>query len=65
MLPTIDRVYDNSLAREHLGWRPRHDFGQVIAKLRTDDDFRSSLTRAIGSKGYHAETFAQGPYPIE
>ena len=26
---------------------------------------RSPLAQAIGSKGYHAETFAHGPYPVD
>jgi len=26
---------------------------------------RSPLAQAIGSKGYHAEAFAEGPYPVE
>ncbi len=60
MLPSIDRVYDNARARSRLGWRPRHDFRSVIAR----DDIRSPLARAIGSKGYHAQVFADGPYPV-
>lgn len=49
----------------HLGWQPRYDFAYVIERLRANEDFRSSLALAIGSKGYHAEVFAEGPYPIE
>lgn len=65
MLPVIDRVYDNALARTELGWQPRHDFAAVIERLGIGDDIRSPLARAIGSKGYHAESFADGPYPVE
>ncbi len=36
----------------------------AIASLRADEDFRSALARAVGSKGYHAETFTEGPYPV-
>jgi UDP-glucose 4-epimerase len=64
MFPRIDRVYVNDRARAELGWMPRTDFARVIASLRADEDPRSPLARAIGSKGYHAETFADGPYPI-
>lgn len=64
MSPVIDRVYVNDRARRELGWQPRHDFGAIIARLRAGDDPRSRLAREIGAKGYHAETFADGPYPI-
>jgi UDP-glucose 4-epimerase len=54
MLPSIDRVYVNQRARHELGWRPRHDFASVVARLAAgDDDFRSPLARTIGAKGYH------------
>jgi UDP-glucose 4-epimerase len=54
MLPTIDRVYVNERAWRELGWRPQHDFASVIARLAAgENDFRSALARAVGSKGYH------------
>jgi len=59
----IDRVYVNTLARNELGWQPRHDFQSAIRKLSAREDFRSPLARAVGSKGYHATTFSEGPYP--
>ena len=65
MFPGIDRVYVNDRAREELGWQPRYDFGWVIKCLKTGEDFRSPLARVIGSKGYHDEVFAEGPYPVE
>jgi nucleoside-diphosphate-sugar epimerase len=65
MFPGIGRVYVNDRARSELGWQPRHDFNTVLAALRRGDDPRSPLTRAIGSKGYHAQIFADGPYPVE
>ncbi|HYR43635.1 MAG TPA: NAD(P)-dependent oxidoreductase [Terriglobia bacterium] len=65
MFPAIDRVYVNSRATTELGWRPRYDFQLVIDRLRASEDFRSALTHAVGSKGYHRETFAEGPYPVE
>lgn len=64
MFPYLDRVYVNERARRELGWRPRYDFGSVIASLRAGEDPRSPLARAIGSRGYHAEAFADGPYPV-
>jgi hypothetical protein len=36
-----------------------------VASLTSGGDPRSALARAVGSKGYHAETFADGPYPVE
>jgi nucleoside-diphosphate-sugar epimerase len=65
MFPGIDRVYVNDRARSELGWEPRYDFGRVIELLRKDEDPRSDLARAIGSKGYHRGVFADGPYPVE
>ena len=65
MFPSIDRVYVNERARNELGWRPRHDFRYVLEQLKATGDFRSLLARQVGSKGYHAEKFAAGPYPAE
>jgi UDP-glucose 4-epimerase len=65
MFPSIDRVYINTRAREELGWQPRYNFGYVLDRLRAGEDPRSPLARAVGSKGYHASTFARGPYPVE
>src|SRR5262249_5705332 len=62
---SIDRVYVNELARIQLGWRPRHDFRSAIHSLRSQRDFRSPLALAVGSKGYHAMTFSEGPYPTD
>jgi UDP-glucose 4-epimerase len=61
---TIDRVYVNELARNELGWLPRHDFRSAIQRLHAREDFRSPLARAVGSKGYHSITFSSGPYPV-
>jgi len=60
----IDRVYDSRGAQDALGWRPTYDFAHVLASLRRGEDVRSPLARAVGSKGYHGETYAEGPYPV-
>ena len=60
-----DRVYDNARARRDLGWVPRYDFGIVLTSLQADEDPRSPLARDVGSKGYHAQTFTDGPYPVD
>lgn len=64
MFPSIDRVYVNDKAQRELGWRPRHDFDYVLEQLRAGAEVRSALSLAIGSKRYHAQTFADGPYPV-
>lgn len=53
MFPRLDRVYVNARARADLGWRPRYDFASALACLREGRDFRSTLARAVGAKGYH------------
>ncbi|MGA8440652.1 MAG: NAD(P)-dependent oxidoreductase [Candidatus Sulfotelmatobacter sp.] len=65
MFPGIDRVYVNERGRKDLGWSPRYDFSYVLDRLKAGADSRSSLARTVGSKGYHAETFAEGPFPVE
>jgi nucleoside-diphosphate-sugar epimerase len=53
MAPSIDRVYDNALARRELGWRPKWDFEAVMARLGETGGIRGPLARIIGEKGYH------------
>jgi len=53
MFPSIGRVYVNARARADLGWTPRHDFRTVLDALKSGEDPRSPLARAIGMKGYH------------
>lgn len=65
MLPSIDRVYVNERARTELEWHPTYDFAHVIELLGRSEDYRSAIARSVGSKGYHAEQFAEGPYPTE
>jgi len=65
MFPGIDRVYVNERARRELGWHPRYDFSYVLGRLSGDEDPRSALAQSVGSKGYHAEIFSEGPYPVE
>ena len=65
MLPGIDRVYVNSRARDELAWRPLFDFRHVLDCLRREEEVFSPLATAIGSKGYHQQSFDEGPYPVE
>jgi UDP-glucose 4-epimerase len=65
MFPSIDRVYVNERARKELGWMPRYDFPSIIDGLKRDDEVRSPLAQLVGSKGYHGQVFADGPFPVE
>ena len=65
MFPSVDRVYDNARARIELGWHPQYNFGDILERLKADEDPRSPLARIIGLKGYHVQAFADGPYPVE
>jgi nucleoside-diphosphate-sugar epimerase len=65
MFPTVDRVYLNDRARNELGWNPRYTFSTILEHLKVNDNSQSSLSRLIGSKGYHTTRFAEGPYPVE
>ena len=65
MFPTIDRVYDNAKARDELGWRPRHDFASKLADIAAGRPLSSPLARAVETKGYHDQAFADGPFPVE
>jgi UDP-glucose 4-epimerase len=64
MFPSIDRVYDNALARQDLGWRPKWDFAAIVERMRATGDIRGPLARQVGVKGYHAERFEGAPYPV-
>jgi UDP-glucose 4-epimerase len=64
MFSSIDRVYDNALARRDLGWRPEWDFSAIVERLRATGDMRGPLARQVGVKGYHAEHFEGAPYPV-
>jgi UDP-glucose 4-epimerase len=64
LFPEIDRVYVNDRARRELGWRPEFDFAHVLNCLRDGRDFRSTLARDVGAKGYHDTLFDDGPYPV-
>lgn len=64
IFPRIDRVYDNGRARAQLGWSPRYAFAHQLSRLQADEDPRSPLARAIGSKGYHPHGLAGKPYAI-
>ena len=56
MFGSIDRVYVNERARTELDWMPRYDFRFALARLAAGDDPRSPLARAVGAKGYHADS---------
>ena len=53
---SIERVYVNAKARRELGWAPVYDFRSALDRLSVGEDYRSSLARDVGAKGYHAAT---------
>lgn len=65
MFPAIERVYVNAKARRDLGWRPKYDFGTVLALLAQGESYLSEIARVVGRKGYHRESFEDGPYPVQ
>lgn len=64
MFDRIDRVYVNEAARRDLGWTPEYDFDRVLARHRAGRSPLSELATVVGSKGYHDQTFGDGPYPV-
>lgn len=64
MSPGIDRVYVNEKARQELGWAPKYDFKHILERLKSGEGVRSPMAQLIGAKGYHAEGFSEGPYPV-
>lgn len=64
MFPEIDRVYVNEKARKELGWQPKHDFNSIVDLLKRNESIKSPLAQLIGAKGYHSQTFEEGPYPV-
>jgi nucleoside-diphosphate-sugar epimerase len=65
MFPSLDRVYVNELARTELDWKPKYDFASILNRLDAGETPMSPLALLIGKKGYHAEKFSEGPYPVE
>lgn len=65
MFPSIDRVYVNEKACHELGWRPKHNFADVLSRLETGGEVLSPLAKTIGAKGYHEIEYADGPYPVD
>lgn len=53
---SIERVYVNANARHELDWAPVNDFRSALDRLSAGEDYRSSLARDVGAKGYHAAT---------
>ena len=50
---SLDRIYDNSRARNALGWEPKYTFEHAVDRLRNGDEPFSDLMREVGYKGYH------------
>ncbi|WP_010584802.1 NAD-dependent epimerase/dehydratase family protein [Schlesneria paludicola] len=65
MFTEVDRVYVSDRAQTELGWRPQWDFGFALKSLQAGRGIRSELALDVGVKGYYAQSFDVGPYPIE
>ena len=65
MFPGIDRVYVNERATRELGWRPKYDFASILALIASGQPACSPLAQVVGSKGYHAAPYTDGPYPVD
>ena len=61
----IGRVYVSAKAQRELGWTPAYDFRRIVADLVAGGGVAGPMAQAVGSKGYHAQAFASGPYPVE
>ena len=64
MFPEIERVYDSSKAVRELGWRPVYVFQRILSQIAAGEQIGSDLGRQVGVKGYHAQQFENGPYPL-
>ena len=58
-------IGDPTKAKTELGWKPKYDFKYVLDRIKNGEGFRSELSKMIGMKGYHAEVFSDGPYPVK
>ncbi|WP_419910194.1 NAD-dependent epimerase/dehydratase family protein [Hoeflea sp.] len=65
MFDEIDRVYVNRKARNELGWKPRYDHRILLERLQAGEPVLGPMAQTVGLKGYHAETFDEGPYPVD
>ena len=43
MFPSLDRVYDNKKAREHLGWNPQYNFTEVLESVASGEKVLRSM----------------------
>lgn len=65
-LPVVSRIHRQEQPELLPGFQAEPPLG-ISARRRTilDPFARLRSERTIGSKAYHAEVFAEGPYPIE
>lgn len=65
MFPRVDRVYANDRARTELAWEPKFDHRHLLHRLVANKSVLGPLAHTVGAKGYHAENFSEGPYPVD
>lgn len=65
LFPQIERVYVNVAARRDLGWAPKYGINEILEGIVDGRLSKSTISKQIGSKGYHEQLFDEGPFPVE
>lgn len=58
----LDRVYVNTQAQHHLGWRPRFDLTAIAARLSRGESVHTPLSQLVGSKEYAGSPYHRGVF---
>jgi nucleoside-diphosphate-sugar epimerase len=58
----LDRVYVNTRARHHLGWRPRFDLNAIAARVASGESVQTPLSQLVGAKEYVGSSYHLGVY---
>lgn len=58
----LDRVYVNTRARHHLGWRPRFDLNSIAARIARGDPVQTPLSQLVGAKEYAGSSYHLGVF---
>lgn len=58
----LDRVYVNTRARHHLGWRPRFDLNAIAARVARGEPLQTPLSQQVGAKEYAGSSYHLGVF---
>jgi hypothetical protein len=58
----LDRVYVNTRARHHLGWRPRFDLNAIAARVASGEPVQTPLSQLVGSKENVGSSYHMGVF---